>query len=678
MRKLIPIAAVAILCACTRTEPKNTQPVYPPHNRTIESPVYGAKSVATHKVKIDKIEITDSLTRLYVSNLDVFKLSAAPNIVVNGQKLEMLSADTVGILSGTSASAQNDESGTQFILNFQDVDSTVQTIDFIDTDIKFWNIALNDNAAAKIKAETEVPDEIVRQARTVSNDTAGLEKQCLMDGYAIVEGKIYGYHPQAFGPGAHWARILNSSGGRFENFALIADDGSFKFEIPITKKRTDVSLSINNTSAVRFYLACNDTVRVDIDLKKIDYNYNRVYPLRLASYFSGANAEINNYDFPIVGDFSLMGMDTRVNINKMRGMTLNQYKEYILKLYNEKLREVNYASLNATELDIQPMNRKIKEMYNHILRRNAVELLMAYNHYIGRYDSDGKLLKPDAEYYNFVKDLCTGDDELLLTNCRMMYRISCELNGIKNPFEKTRYDVVSKEGEPLAVERRMSKKEEAALKMFREQFGFTKPLYSDMWVAARYYPLEHLWSEDFEKMSDTAMAVIKTLSDPYFLQHALNLNNGMFNSKTDEKSYWQHTDGESVNDSIFVELIKNFKGKVVFLDFWSQTCRPCIDGIEELKKVEKDLPMDSIAIIYICEDKTTTKEVFEKQSEKWSNTNYRLNFPIFSMIYGKLGFSGYPNNVIINKKGQIIKKYKGYYSRGTEIIKGILTEEAAK
>ena len=69
MKLLFPIAAVAILCACTRTAPKNEQsaePVFPPHNRTIENPVYGAKSVSTANINIEKVEITDSLTKLFM------------------------------------------------------------------------------------------------------------------------------------------------------------------------------------------------------------------------------------------------------------------------------------------------------------------------------------------------------------------------------------------------------------------------------------------------------------------------------------------------------------------------------------------------------------------------------------------------------------------------------------
>ncbi|MBQ4230248.1 MAG: hypothetical protein II671_01725, partial [Salinivirgaceae bacterium] len=73
------------------------------------------------------------------------------------------------------------------------------------------------------------------------------------------------------------------------------------------------------------------------------------------------------------------------------------------------------------------------------------------------------------------------------------------------------------------------------------------------------------------------------------------------------------------------------------------------------------------------------EESYKKHCEKFGNTHYRLSTDTFYMVYKKLGFSqGYPHGAIINKKGQIIKKYKAYYSNGQERIKNILIEEAAK
>ena len=89
--------------------------------------------------------------------------------------------------------------------------------------------------------------------------------------------------------------------------------------------------------------------------------------------------------------------------------------------------------------------------------------------------------------------------------------------------------------------------------------------------------------------------------------------------------------------------------------------------------------MDSIMFINVCDSRLTTEEVYKKQSEKWGNTNYRLDGLAYDMLLNQLGLSqGFPQSAIINKKGQVIKKYKGNSSNGLNVFKKVLLEEAAK
>ena len=714
MKLLFPIAAVAILCACTRTAPKN-EFVYPPHNRTIENIVYGAKSVTTPNLNIEKIEITDSLTRLFMiwngPKGNGFKISPESYIVANGQKLKILSADSINLYTSDFIYPKEE---THFTLNFQDVDSTVQTIDFLEGEdfqnFKIWDIALNDYAAAKIKAETEVPDDIVREARTINSDTAGLDRQYLIDGYATILGKIYGYHPGAFGPGEYRAYVLTRDAlysARLELFTFISDSGTFEFKVPVGRKYQNTYLGIGKTSLGDIYIACNDTVRVNIDLKKAidDYTSDPDNALRRASYFTGPNAEINNYDFPIIGDFSMMGMDKRENKRKMDGFSLSEYKNYIMGIYGRKMNEVNSVNIisaddnslenkeilndilqgNAfdskpAEVNPLPNNRKIIEMYNLMLRKNAFYLLTDYNHYIGSRDANGNLFKPDKEYYSFIKDLYVDNSNCLYDFDWQgyIYNKACDLvSGKQYSHIKPQYNVVSKEGEPIVVERKMTAKEKAAEELIKKDFGITSQMFFDMTVASNYGHV-HEWSGECEPVSDTTLAIMRTLSDPYYLQHIENIKNGMF-SNIDTKSYWHHTDGEPKSDSLLVELIKDFEGKVIFINFWCQRYGICYKQIEELKSIENELPMDSIMFINVCDSRLTTEEVYKKQSEKWGNTNYRLDGLAYDMLLNQLGLSqGFPQSAIINKKGQVIKKYKGNSSNGLNVFKKVLLEEAAK
>lgn len=688
MKHIIPIIVIAALCACTNNTTKNDEPSYPPHNRVIENPVFGAKSGATPRLKIDKIEITDTLTRLYMSFTGSFKISPDSYILANGQQMKILSADSIDLYAKDYISPRKGEKSTSFILNFNDVDSTVQTIDFIEGEdyrcFKIWDIALNDEVAAKIKAETEVPDSIVSQARTVSDDASGLDNQCLMNGFAYVRGKIYGYHPQAFDKGANYVYCLTSGAllKVTEQYEPINNDGTFLLKIPVTQKHQYVNLNIGNGDCGRIHVVCDDTVYMAVDLKAaIDgFPTDRENAFKKASYFSGADAEINNYDFKIIGDFNMFGLDKRVYKNKMRGMNLSQYTDFIMEMYREKQNEVNSLGMRQSEVNSRTINRKIREMYDVMLRQNAIRALYDYGHYIGSKDVNGNPLKADDNYYNALKELAITNNSDLYNHSSTFLLINVARSlavGRKFSDFEPKYEVVSKEGEPLAVELRLSASEKKTQEIAKEKFGITNPIFAEMQHVSRLIKQDH-WCNEYEHVSDTIMALLRTMSDPAIAQFAENINNGMY-SQTDTTSYWNHSENESLIDSVFVELIKDFKGKVLLLNFWSETCAPCHKLIDEMKQIEKELPMDKIVFVNICNDRDTREEVYKKHCEKYGNTNYRLSTDTFFMVYRKLGFSqGYPQGAFINKKGQIIKKYEGYYSNCKERIKSVLLEEAAK
>ncbi len=688
MKHIIPIIVIAALCACTNNTTKNDEPSYPPHNRVIENPVFGAKSGATPRLKIDKIEITDTLTRLYMSFTGSFKISPDSYILANGQQMKILSADSIDLYAKDYISPRKGEKSTSFILNFNDVDSTVQTIDFIEGEdyrcFKIWDIALNDEVAAKIKAETEVPDSIVSQARTVSNDASGLDNQCLMNGFAYVRGKIYGYHPQVFDKGANYVYCLSRGAMQSaqQRYAPINNDGTFLLKIPVTQKHQYANINIGDVSCGNIHIVCNDTVDMAVDLKAAIDNYptNGETAFRKASYFSGADAEINNYDFWVIGDFNTFGLDKRVYQNKMRGMNLSQYTDFVMDMYREKQNEVNSVGMRQSEVNNRTINRRIREMYDVMLRQNAIQLLYYYYHYIGSKDSNGNPFKADDNYYNALKELAINNNNDLYNHSSTFCLLNVARNlavGLSNSDIEPKYEVVSKEGEPLAVELRLTTREKKTQEIAKEKFGITNPIFAEMQHVSRLIKQDH-WCNEYEHVSDTIIALLRTMSDPAIAQFAENINNGMY-SLNDTASYWNHSENESLIDSVFVELIKDFEGKVLLLNFWSETCAPCHKLIDEMKQIEKELPMDKIAFVNICNDRDTREEVYKKQCEKYGNTNYRLSIDTFFMVYRKLGFSqGYPQGAFINKKGQIIKKYGGYYSEGAKIIKRVLTEEAAK
>lgn len=107
---------------------------------------------------------------------------------------------------------------------------------------------------------------------------------------------------------------------------------------------------------------------------------------------------------------------------------------------------------------------------------------------------------------------------------------------------------------------------------------------------------------------------------------------------------------ETLNNS--KDNIKNYinKGKYVFIDIWSEFCRPCIKGIPVLDSISKVLS-DKITIISLLDNYGNKSELYPLIKEYgithltgWSNE--KLN--------DKLVLSGYPHGILFDPNGNLV------------------------
>lgn len=100
--------------------------------------------------------------------------------------------------------------------------------------------------------------------------------------------------------------------------------------------------------------------------------------------------------------------------------------------------------------------------------------------------------------------------------------------------------------------------------------------------------------------------------------------------------------------------LRDFKGSVVFLDFWASWCPPCrasIPGIIELSREYKD-----VVILGINLDSDKSKGI---KFAKAKNINYPVLLDGFDVAQ-KYGVRGIPSFVLIDKKGNIVKRWVGF------------------
>ncbi len=103
--------------------------------------------------------------------------------------------------------------------------------------------------------------------------------------------------------------------------------------------------------------------------------------------------------------------------------------------------------------------------------------------------------------------------------------------------------------------------------------------------------------------------------------------------------------------------LDEFKGKVVFLNFWATWCKPCEEEMPSMQRVYDILKERNFEMIALSVD-TEGPEVVRKFVER-----YGLTFPIFLDPKGKIkdGYktTGVPETFIIDQNGVIAEKIWG-------------------
>lgn len=97
--------------------------------------------------------------------------------------------------------------------------------------------------------------------------------------------------------------------------------------------------------------------------------------------------------------------------------------------------------------------------------------------------------------------------------------------------------------------------------------------------------------------------------------------------------------------------LEDYRGKVIFLNFWATWCMPCREEIESMKTLYAEFK-DRGFIILAVNIKESTKKV------KAFQKSYKMNFPILLDSDGKVssryGVRLVPTTVLIDREGYLI------------------------
>ncbi|MBC8054084.1 MAG: redoxin family protein [Sphingobacteriaceae bacterium] len=107
---------------------------------------------------------------------------------------------------------------------------------------------------------------------------------------------------------------------------------------------------------------------------------------------------------------------------------------------------------------------------------------------------------------------------------------------------------------------------------------------------------------------------------------------------------------------IFKKIIDQYKGKIVFVDFWAIFCGPCIASIKANKDVrEKYKGSKDLEFVFITSDSESPEPRYtDFVNENELVNTYRLSSDEYLYLRQLFKFNGIPRYIVINKEGQVL------------------------
>ncbi len=135
------------------------------------------------------------------------------------------------------------------------------------------------------------------------------------------------------------------------------------------------------------------------------------------------------------------------------------------------------------------------------------------------------------------------------------------------------------------------------------------------------------------------------------------------NSKADYGLTLVNSQGERVD-------MRDFKGKVIFLNFWATWCPPCLAEMPGINKLYNDVKEEDIVFLMVSLDKDFEKARKFKARKDFSFEVYRLAGSLPAQYHSP----SIPTTFVISSEGKIVLKHTGMAHYDTERFRQFLSD----
>jgi len=182
-----------------------------------------------------------------------------------------------------------------------------------------------------------------------------------------------------------------------------------------------------------------------------------------------------------------------------------------------------------------------------------------------------------------------------------------------------------------------------------------------LWNASTYYKELDQYHKALSevKLKDMKAKVV----NPDLIKTVENVNNFYKNVATKGMTYeaslknTSHLKEYRDAKTLFEELIKPYKGKVIYVDFWGTWCAPCKENLKYVKDIKAKLKGQDVVFMYFANNspEDSWKNIIKEMDLTGENVvQYRLPDKQEELIERLFSVNSFPTYMLINKEGEVV------------------------